>query len=83
MVLKSAGVTRVHIHHLMSMDIDARALVHQLGVPFDVTVHDYFAICPQVNLLPWPQPVYTSASVSATKSCKSNTCYHASAKSWY
>ena len=58
MVLKSAGVTRVHIHHLMSMDIDARALVHQLGVPFDVTVHDYFAICPQVNLLPWPQGAY-------------------------
>ena len=58
MVLKSAGVTRVHIHHLMSMDLDARSLVHRLGVPFDVTVHDYFAICPQVNLLPWPQGAY-------------------------
>ena len=32
----------------------SRALIHRLGVPFDVTVHDYFAICPQVNLLPWP-----------------------------
>ena len=57
-VLQSAGVTRVHIHHLMSMDIDVRALLHRLGVPFDVTVHDYFAICPQVNLLPWPQGAY-------------------------
>ena len=37
----------------MGMDLDARALIHRLGVPFDVTVHDYFAICPQVNLLPW------------------------------
>ena len=58
MVLKSASVTRAHIHHLMSMDLDVRALLHRLGVPFDVTVHDYFAICPQVNLLPWLQGAY-------------------------
>jgi len=57
-VLQSAGVARVHVHHLMSMDVDARALLHHLGVPFDVTVHDYFAICPQVNLLPWLQGAY-------------------------
>ena len=42
----------------MSMDVDVRALLHRLGVPFDVTVHDYFAICPQVNLLPWLQGAY-------------------------
>ena len=54
-VLRSAAVSRVHVHHLMGIDLDARALIHRLGVPFDVTVHDYFAICPQVNLLPWPE----------------------------
>ena len=52
-VARSGGVSRVHIHHLMGLDLDARALIHELGVPFDVTVHDYFAICPQVTLLPW------------------------------
>jgi GT2 family glycosyltransferase/glycosyltransferase involved in cell wall biosynthesis len=57
-VLQSAGVTRAHIHHLMSMDLDVRTLLHRLGVPFDVTVHDYFAICPQVNLLPIVQGAY-------------------------
>ena len=57
-VLEAARVTRAHIHHLMSMDIDVRRLLHRLGVPFDVTVHDYFAICPQVNLLPWLQGAY-------------------------
>jgi GT2 family glycosyltransferase/glycosyltransferase involved in cell wall biosynthesis len=57
-VLRSAGVSRAHVHHLMGMDLDARALIHRLGVPFDVTVHDYFAICPQVNLLPWPEAHY-------------------------
>jgi GT2 family glycosyltransferase/glycosyltransferase involved in cell wall biosynthesis len=58
MVIKSAGVTRAHIHHRMNMDVDVRALLHRLGVPFDVTVHDYFAICPQVNLMPWLQGAY-------------------------
>ena len=44
-------MSRIHIHHLLRMDTDIRALIHRLGVPFDVTVHDYYAICPQVNLL--------------------------------
>jgi glycosyltransferase involved in cell wall biosynthesis/GT2 family glycosyltransferase len=58
LILQSALVTRAHIHHLMSMDVDIRTLLHRLDVPFDVTVHDYFAICPQVNLLPWMQGSY-------------------------
>ncbi len=52
-VARSAGVTRVHIHHLMGLDLDVRALIFELAVKFDVTLHDYFAICPQVTLLPW------------------------------
>ena len=57
-VARSGGVTRVHIHHLMGHEIDTRALIHALGVPFDVTVHDYFAICPQITLLPWAPGPY-------------------------
>jgi GT2 family glycosyltransferase/glycosyltransferase involved in cell wall biosynthesis len=51
-ILRSAAVSRVHIHHLMGMDMDVRAVVQRLDIPFDVTVHDYFTICPQVNMLP-------------------------------
>jgi len=50
--LRSAAVGRVHVHHLMDVGMDIRALIHLLDVPFDVTVHDYFAICPRVNFLP-------------------------------
>jgi GT2 family glycosyltransferase/glycosyltransferase involved in cell wall biosynthesis len=57
-VLRSAAVSRVHVHHLMGVDLDVRALIHRLGVKFDVTLHDWFAICPQVNLLPWPEGYY-------------------------
>ncbi len=70
MLLTSAAVTRAHIHHLMSMDLDVRALLHRLGLPFDVTVHDYFAICPQVNLLPWLQGAYCGEpDVAACNAC--------------
>jgi glycosyltransferase involved in cell wall biosynthesis len=58
MLLRAAGVSRVHIHHLLDPAIDIRRLIHRLGVKFDVTVHDYFAICPQVNLLRWPEGLY-------------------------
>ena len=57
-VLRSTGLTRIHIHHLLQMDMDIRALVYRLGVPFDVTVHDYYAICPQINLLRWEEGLY-------------------------
>ena len=43
LLLRSMNVSRVHIHHLLGMDMDIRALIHRLGLPFDVTVHDYYA----------------------------------------
>jgi GT2 family glycosyltransferase/glycosyltransferase involved in cell wall biosynthesis len=58
LVLRSVNVTRAHIHHLIGIDFDPRELLQKLDVPFDLTVHDYFAICPQVNLLPWLQGAY-------------------------
>ena len=51
-LLRSASVSRVHLHHLLGLRLDARRLIHALGVPFDFTAHDYFTICPRVNLLP-------------------------------
>ncbi len=79
MLLKSARVTRAHIHHLMSMDLDVRALLHQLDVPFDVTVHDYFAICPQVNLLPWLQGAYCGEpDVAGCNACIADRPSHGS-----
>jgi glycosyltransferase involved in cell wall biosynthesis len=57
-LLRSANVSRIHIHHLLQMDMDIRVLIHRLGVRFDLTVHDYYAICPQVNLLRWAEGIY-------------------------
>ncbi len=73
-ILRSFGLQRVHVHHVMRFyDTDLAPLLRRLGVPFDVTVHDYYAICPQVNLLPWldaqycgePGPAVCNACIAA------------------
>ncbi len=65
-VLRAFPVVRAHVHHLLGMDLDARTLLHRLNVPFDVTVHDYFALCPQVNMLPWKDSFFCGEPGPAT-----------------
>jgi GT2 family glycosyltransferase/glycosyltransferase involved in cell wall biosynthesis len=50
-MLQSCGVSRIHIHHLIGLDLDVERLIRELNVPFDFTAHDYYAICPQVQLV--------------------------------
>ena len=57
-LLRSFGVDRVHIHHWIGMGMDLRELIDELGQPFDVTIHDYFSICPQINLMCTPDSQY-------------------------
>jgi GT2 family glycosyltransferase/glycosyltransferase involved in cell wall biosynthesis len=68
--LESAKVSRVHVHHVVGMRFDLRGLIRRLGVPFDLTVHDYYAICPQINLLPQRNGHYCGEP--GTAGC--NTC---------
>jgi GT2 family glycosyltransferase/glycosyltransferase involved in cell wall biosynthesis len=49
-VVRACGVERVHIHHLLGHVLDVPRLVEDLGLPVDFTVHDYYAICPQITL---------------------------------
>ena len=49
--LRSCGVVRAHVHHLLGFSLDVRGLINELEIPFYFTVHDYFTICPHKNLL--------------------------------
>jgi len=57
-LLRAADVRRAHVHHTMGNTMDLRALLDALGIPFDVTVHDYYALCPHVNFLPFLDAQY-------------------------
>ncbi|MCB8881579.1 glycosyltransferase [Acidisoma cellulosilytica] len=51
-LLAPLRIARVHVQHWINLKLDLRALIRALDVPFDVTVHDWFGICPRINLLP-------------------------------
>jgi glycosyltransferase involved in cell wall biosynthesis len=69
-LLRHSAVRRVHIHHLYGYNTDIRRLVLLLSVPFDVTVHDYFGICPRMYLISAVTQQYCAEPDAAT--C--NTC---------
>jgi GT2 family glycosyltransferase/glycosyltransferase involved in cell wall biosynthesis len=49
-LLRACGLERIHIHHLMGHELDVLRLTQDLELPLDFTIHDYYSICPQVNL---------------------------------
>jgi GT2 family glycosyltransferase/glycosyltransferase involved in cell wall biosynthesis len=51
-LLSPLRIARVHVQHWVNLRLDLRALIRALDVPFDLTIHDWFAICPRINLLP-------------------------------
>ena len=50
-LLASMGLARVHIHHVHGLPRQILDLPAALGVPYDCTLHDYYAICPQYHLV--------------------------------
>ena len=49
-VLQSRQYARLHIHHLHGYPAQVTALPQTLGLPSDITVHDFAAYCPQYSL---------------------------------
>jgi len=48
--IKSLGIVRLHIHHVIGMNRQILQLPRDLNVPYDFTLHDYYPICPQYTL---------------------------------
>jgi GT2 family glycosyltransferase len=49
-MLASLAISHVHFHHTQGLPLRVLDLPEALGVRFDVTLHDYLAICPQHHL---------------------------------
>ena len=49
--LRALGLTRMHFHHIHGLPRAVLDLPGSVGVPYDCTLHDYFAICPQYHLV--------------------------------
>jgi glycosyltransferase involved in cell wall biosynthesis len=42
--LRSLGISRVHLHHVMGISDDVLELIDDLASPIDVTLHDYYFV---------------------------------------
>jgi GT2 family glycosyltransferase len=49
-LLRDLAVSRIHFHHVHGLPREILDLGAQLGVAYDVTLHDYLAYCPQYHL---------------------------------
>lgn len=50
-ILRLFGVASVHVHHLLSWPLRVWRTIADAGLPFHVTLHDYFCVCPSLNLI--------------------------------
>lgn len=51
-IITACNVSRIHVHHVLGHNLDfIRRLILNLALPFDFTVHDYYTVCPQINLV--------------------------------
>jgi GT2 family glycosyltransferase/glycosyltransferase involved in cell wall biosynthesis len=49
-MLRWLGLVRMHFHHVHGLPRAVLDLPGRVGVPYDCTLHDYYAICPQYHL---------------------------------
>jgi GT2 family glycosyltransferase/glycosyltransferase involved in cell wall biosynthesis len=49
--LRSFGLTQAHVHGFANVLDQISPFLKQLALPYDITIHDYAAICPRVNLV--------------------------------
>jgi glycosyltransferase involved in cell wall biosynthesis len=49
-LLRDTGLARVHYHHVHGLPAQVLDLAREAGCPWDVTLHDYYPMCPQYQL---------------------------------
>lgn len=54
-MLGGLGVFHIHVHHLLGFPLQmpeyVAALAEAMGLRYDVTLHDYAAACPRINMI--------------------------------
>lgn len=65
-LLASLGVERLHFHHVHGLPQEVLDLPARLGRPYDVTLHDYFPICPRYHL----DPAAHASCADSTEPCR-------------
>lgn len=71
--LAKLNVCHIHIHHLVSfkegITDTIRSLSKNLGIAFDITLHDYFTVCPRINMIDGTGVYCKEPNISTCDSC--------------
>lgn len=70
-VLCAYGVSKVHVHHTFGFDFLVEDLLSLIGSPYDVTAHDFYPICPRINLRRPKKGYCGSPKIGDCKECLS------------
>lgn len=69
--LRSLGVWHVHIHQTVGLPPEIWQIPKMLGVAYDFTLHDYFTVCPRVNLIDQSGAFCVQPELAACERCMS------------
>lgn len=50
-IIDAFGIELIHIHHLIGHYFDIMNVAIEKGIPYVFTAHDFYSICPSINLL--------------------------------
>ena len=76
--LKALSVESLHYHHTIEFNGDVWDLPKDLNVPYDVTLHDYYTICPRANLVDDTQSYCGEPKSEACNRCVKRNGVHPS-----
>jgi len=76
-------IAHVHIHHVIGYEhriLDfLTELTHELELRYDVTIHDYYSICPRINLVNGNSSYCGEPSITECERCIETNHSHAGA----
>jgi GT2 family glycosyltransferase/glycosyltransferase involved in cell wall biosynthesis len=67
--LQQLGVTAIHLHQWIGLPVTVWELAKALNVPFDYTVHDYYAACPRIHFIDYTGQFCEQAPLSRCELC--------------
>jgi GT2 family glycosyltransferase/glycosyltransferase involved in cell wall biosynthesis len=68
-LVRFLGIQRLHFHHVAGMPADILSLPEMLDLPFDVTIHDFLAVCPQTHFITEQGDFCGRPDASACQAC--------------
>jgi len=81
--LRQLNVWHLHVHQLPGFSPDIYDFLLKFGVPYDITVHDYYYICPRIHLTDGSDIYCGEPDENACNACLKSSGTHESCRDTY